>query len=395
MKKIFFYLIPVLAIAILSGCAGNKADESSFVVHGKLTNSKKDSVYLQELTVKNLVGVDSLVVSDEGEFYFKVKPKEIGFYILKLKKNNFITLLIDKGENVEVTADAKQLLKSYTVSGSKGSERIRELNAHLQVSYEKVDSIAAVYNENKSKGSPDILKIKASCDSTYKDIFLDQKSFLKSFIDKNTNSLACLIAIYQQFGREFMFNFNNEEDLAYYEKLDKALFAAYPENQHAKDLHERVAEIKRMEAERQLAENKLAIGSEAPDFTLETPAGASVSLSSFKGKCVLIDFWASWCAPCRAANPNMVKLYKKFKDKNFTILGVSLDKDKDSWTTAIKKDNLTWTQVSDLKYWSSPVAKLYNVEAIPYSVLIDKDGKIVAKGLEPDSLSLKIAEIVK
>ena len=91
---------------------------------------------------------------------------------------------------------------------------------------------------------------------------------------------------------------------------------------------------------------------------------------------ILIDFWASWCAPCRAANPKMVKLYKKYKDKNFTILGVSLDRDKDSWSKAIKLDNLMWTQVSDLKYWSSPVAKLYNVEAIPYSVMIDKDGKL-------------------
>jgi peroxiredoxin len=395
MKKIFFYLVPLLAMAVILGCGGNKADENSFIVHGKLTNSKKDSVYLQELTVKDLVGVDSAVVSEDGEFYFKVKPKEISFYLLKLSKNNFITLLIDKGENVEITADAKQMVKSYTVTGSKGSELIRELNAHLQVNYERLDSLASVYEDNKKKGNPDILKIKASCDSVYKIIFLDEKSFLKNFIDRNTSSLSCLIAVYQQFGREFMFNFNNKEDIAYFEKLDNALFAKYPENQHAKDLHERIAEIKRIDAERQLAENKLAIGAEAPDFTSETPAGTSVSLSSFKGKCVLIDFWASWCKPCRAANPKMVKLYKKFKDKNFTILGVSLDKEKESWTKAIKDDNLTWPQLSDLKFWDSPVAKLYNVQAIPYSVLIDKEGKIAAKGLEGDSLALKIAELTK
>jgi len=393
MKKINSVILSVLIVLVFSGCGGNKADEKSFVVNGKFTNTKKDSVYLQELTTKKTIGIDSAVISEEGEFHFKVNPKEIGFYIVKLDKNNFITLLIDKGETVEVTADAKQLLRTYTVLGSKGSELIKELNTRLQTNYDKVDSLAAIYNE--SKGKPDILEIKASLDSTYKVIFLDEKSYLQNFIDKNTSSLACLIAIYQQFGREMMFNFNIKEDFAYFMKLDKALMAAYPDNQHALDLHERIAEIKRIDAEKDLAESKLAVGSKAPDFTLETPEGKEVSLSSFKGKNVLIDFWASWCAPCRAENPNMVKLYKKFKDKNFTILGVSLDQDKELWTKAIKLDKLIWTQVSDLKYWSSPIAKLYNVEAIPFSVLIDEDGKIVAKGLKGDSLATKVAEIVK
>ncbi len=380
-------------MAILLGCGGNKADKNSFVIKGKLTNTKKDSIYLEELTSKQMIGVDSAVVSEEGEFYFKVKPKEIGFYILKLRKNNFITLLIDNGETVEIVADAKQLLKTYTVSGSKGSELIKELDDHLQLNYIKVDSLSKIYND--SKGKPDILKIKASVDSTYKKIFFDEKNFQKKFIDKNTNSLACIIAIYRQFGREPIFNFNVKEDCAYIEKLDNALTTTYPDNQQAKDLHERVAKLKRTEAERQIAESKLEIGAEAPDFTLETPDGKSVSVSSFKGKILLIDFWASWCAPCRAENPKMVKLYKKYKDKDFTILGVSFDREKDPWVNAIKADKLSWTQVSDLKYWDSPLTKQYNIQAIPYSVLIDKEGKIIAKGLTGESLKAKIAEIMK
>jgi peroxiredoxin len=393
MKKINCVILSVLVALVFSGCGGNKANDKSFVVNGKFSNSKKDSVYLQELTAKNTIGIDSAILSEEGEFHFKVEPKEIGFYIVKLSRNNFITLLVDKGETIEVTADAKQLLRTYTVSGSKGSELIKELNAKLQSSYDKVDSLSAIYTA--AKGKPDILKVKASLDSTYKVIFLDQKKYLETFINTNTSSLACLIAIYQQFGREMMFNFNIKEDFAYFEKLDKALMAAYPDNQHALDLHERVAEIKRMSAEKDLAESKLSAGAAAPDFTLETPEGKSVSLSSLKGKNVLIDFWASWCAPCRAENPKMVKLYNKFKDKNFTILGVSLDQDKDLWTKAIKLDKLTWTEVSDLKYWNSPIAKLYNVEAIPFTVLVDEDGKIVAKGLLGDSLATRVAELVK
>ena len=141
-------------MAILLGCGGNKADKNSFVIKGKLTNTKKDSIYLEELTSKQMIGVDSAVVSEEGEFYFKVKPKEIGFYILKLRKNNFITLLIDNGETVEIVADAKQLLKTYTVSGSKGSELIKELDDHLQLNYIKVDSLSKIYNDSKGKPRP-------------------------------------------------------------------------------------------------------------------------------------------------------------------------------------------------------------------------------------------------
>jgi len=392
MRKII-YTLPIILAVLMMGCGGNKADENSFVIKGKLTNTKKDSIYLEKLTIKEMAGIDSAVVSEEGEFHFKVKPKEIGFYILKLKKNNFLTLLINKGETVEIIADAKQLQKTYIVSGSKGSEQIKELNDHLQANYTKVDSLSRIYND--SKESPDILKIKASLDSTYKEIFFDQKNFLKNFIDKNTGSLACLIAIYQQFGREPLFNVSNKTDFAYFEKLDKALITAYPDNQHSQDLHKRVTEIKRMEAEKQSAENKLAVESEAPDFKLKTPDGKLVSLSSLKGKFVLIDFWASWCAPCRQENPNMVKLYKEYKDKDFTILGVSLDKDKDSWINAIKTDKLIWTQISDLKYWDSPVVKLYNVQSIPYSILIDEEGKIIAKGLRGEELAKKIKEVVK
>jgi peroxiredoxin len=393
MKKIFYYFLPLLAVAALSGCGGNKADENSFVIHGKLTNAKKDSIYLQELTTKSAVGIDSAVLSEEGEFYFRVKPKQTGFYILKLKSDNFITLLLDKKEDVEITGDAKQLMKSYNVTGSAGSILIKELNTHWQQNLERVDSLGIVYSA--SKGQPGIIKIKAELDSIYKVIFMDEKTYLQKFIDKNTSSFACLIAIYQQFGRELMFDNNNAGDLVYFIKLDKALYAAYPDNPHAQDLHERVAELKKIEAEKELAEAKLNIGATAPDFTLETPEGKEVSLSSFKGKNVLIDFWASWCSPCRQANPDMVKLYKQYKDKNFTILGVSLDKEKDAWTKAIKLDKLTWTQVSELKFWNSSVVKLYNVAAIPYSVLIDADGKIVCKGLKGDSLAAKVAAIVK
>jgi peroxiredoxin len=137
-----------------------------------------------------------------------------------------------------------------------------------------------------------------------------------------------------------------------------------------------------------------SVGAKAVDFTLPDVNGKPVSLSSYKGKYVLIDFWASWCGPCRQENPNVVKAYNSFKSKGFDVLGVSLDRDKDDWTKAIEKDNLTWTHESDLKYWDNEVAKLYGVQAIPANFLLDKDGNIIGKNLRGEALEAKLKEVM-
>ncbi len=137
-----------------------------------------------------------------------------------------------------------------------------------------------------------------------------------------------------------------------------------------------------------------AVGGIAPDFTQQSPDGKDISLSDFRGKVVLIDFWASWCGPCRKENPNVLKVYKKYKEKGFEILGVSLDKTKDRWIKAIAEDGLPWPQVSDLKGWSNAVAQDYSVRSIPHTILLDKDGKILARGLRGPALERKLAEVL-
>ncbi|MBS1555731.1 MAG: TlpA family protein disulfide reductase [Bacteroidetes bacterium] len=157
----------------------------------------------------------------------------------------------------------------------------------------------------------------------------------------------------------------------------------WPTYSYTKELNNQVEKLK-----------VTAVGQIAPEISLANPNGQIVKLSSLRGKYVLIDFWAKWCGPCRRENPNVVKAYKRFKDKGFEVFGVSLDRNKEDWVKAIAEDGLTWTHVSDLKYFESQAAKDYNINAIPFSILLDKSGKIIAKNLRGAALEKKLEEVI-
>lgn len=200
---------------------------------------------------------------------------------------------------------------------------------------------------------------------------------VKGFIKSHPKSAVSGYVIYSDLNNQAIPISDVEEALGY---LDKSIL----DTKYARLAAKRVDEI-----------HGSTVGYRANDFTQNTPEGKPVSLSDFRGKYVLVDFWASWCRPCRMENPNVVSAYNRFKDKGFTVLGVSMDSNKDPWVNAIQQDGLSWTQVSDLKGWANAAGKMYNVTSIPANYLIDRDGKIVAKDLRGPALDEKLAEILK
>jgi peroxiredoxin len=194
-------------------------------------------------------------------------------------------------------------------------------------------------------------------------------------LKKNTEMYASLMAIQA---------LDPDRYADIYKAVDQGLIKKYPNERNVKMFHNVV-----------LSMLSTAIGQPAPEIELETPEGKELALSSLKGKVVLIDFWASWCGPCRKEMPNVVKAYAKFKNKGFEIFGVSLDQDKARWIEAIQKDGITWPQVSDLKQWQSSVVRQYNIQGIPYTVLLDREGNILAKNLRGEELEKKLTEVLR
>jgi peroxiredoxin len=177
---------------------------------------------------------------------------------------------------------------------------------------------------------------------------------------------------------------NPEEEYVFLDSLSQSFEKQMPESKYVKEFKTKLAQYK----------NVVTVGQAAPEISLNNPEGKAVSLSSLRGKYVLIDFWASWCGPCRQENPNVVRMYNKFKGKNFEIFGVSLDKSKEKWLEAIQKDALSWVHVSDLQYWQSAGAQAYGVQSIPATFLIDPTGKVIAKNLRGQALETKLTEIL-
>ncbi len=391
----FTLLIGVLLLGSCSGEGNTKNETKGFQVKGKLANSAGEMIKLDRIGGGNTLTIDSVKLDDAGKFELTGETDMPDIFVLRNGNGQFAYLLAEPGEEIEIQGDASNFALNFKVSGSKGSEMLSQINEKHYKVLMKMDSMSQIYKANEK--SPQIDQILKDLTKQSEGVYESHRQFLREFIKKNTSSLASILALYQPIGQGRFLSPDRDWDM--YELADSVLNAAHPMSVHVKNFH---ADMTAMRQQRNQPQEEAGtpgtpdIGSMAPDISLPSPTGEVYSLSSLKGKYVLLDFWAAWCRPCRMENPVVKKAFDKFNKKGFEVFQVSLDKTKEAWTQAISMDQLYWKyHVSDLKYWESAPARLYGVQSIPASFLIDPQGKIIAKNLRGPELEAKLAELLK
>lgn len=360
-------LVIVLAVALsIIACQGPK---DKFSIKGSIAGVETGKVYLQKVVDGRPQSIDTAEVVD-GKFEFTGKMDVPDFRILRLNDQDYFAQFFLDNSNVKMVASKDSLL-STKITGSPSQDIFRNYLDELEKMNKEVTNIQEKYQSAMSGGNSDEAQ-KAEID--YMALMDNMKVYTKNFVKENNSSVvAAYITLVQ---------LSSQIESA---EMDSII------NKFPQEISQSEYVIKLKE----MAEGmrKTAVGVMAPDFTMNDPEGKPIQLSSLRGKVVMIDFWAAWCGPCRKENPHVVKLYQQYHDKGFEILGVSLDRTKEEWVEAIRQDQLTWLHVSDLQYWQSSAARLYSVSSIPQTYLLDKDGKIIAKGLRSEGLAAKLSEL--
>jgi len=382
MKQFIYGLV---VIGVLS--CNDKNGMKTFEVDGTIKNTTSRMVYLEE-NVPNSgpVIMDSAEITKDGKFHLNAPSKEESLYQLRLEgKLTPFALFINDVSKLKVQADLNNPTQPYTVQGSPASEAminfdksIYEQGLKIFTQSSKVDSMT------KAKAPDSLVGIEFKTLETTAQNF---KSSTQDFLKNTKSPVLILYAIgsFQNTAKNL-----GMQGLSQSEITDAVNAAAskFPN-------HTALQNVKKTLPPAQEQSQATSAVRKAPDFTQPDLNGKPISLSSFKGKYVLVDFWASWCKPCRMENPNVVKAYNEFKNKNFTVFGVSLDQEKGAWQKAIQQDGLAWTHASDLKFWNNEAATLYGVQSIPANFLIDPQGNIIAQDLRGEDLVQTLRKYIK
>jgi peroxiredoxin len=365
MKKNWLILIlPVLMIA----CDTSTLKEKPFTLQGEITAYESGWVHMLKREQGQFITLDSTMV-DNGVFVFKGKIDQARFTYLKLEgQQNYIAFFLEPGEiALKVSADNPG---EPVISGSQSHAVYQAFVDDSKHYDQKMSDLYADYLEAQKEENEELM---AEINQQYDDLEKDKKEYIIRYINDNTDSpVSAYIALRNLY----------QLGLDELETITEAIDPAISQSTYVADLNQRVDRLRNVQ-----------IGKPAPDFTMNDTTGNPVALSSFYGNYMMVDFWASWCGPCRRENPNKVAAFNKYHDKGLDLLGVSLDTDAERWIQAIHSDGLTWNHLSDLAGWGNEAAGLYAVNSIPSNVLLDPNGVIIARNLKGEDLQKKLEEI--
>ena len=391
MKKLLL-ILPV-ALAFFASCGSEEKTGGNTVVYGKLEKSEGDTIYLVNVSQIDPVVLDSCVLAEDGSFEFRATLEFKGFYNIEVGKDaqQFATIILEPNDSVNFTGDITNLGYTWKATGSYDTEEFLAFNEYFMAydvkrsPYEaRIDSLQRAFqiqlgmmkdtNEIK-KLEKEVIEPTFNATQAVLNTLADTATlWLKNFVTKHPASFANIPA---------MRLLDPYDNFKYWEMTADSLEAEYATCPNVIMLREMVER-----------ERPLCIGQMVPDIQLNNVDGQPMKLSDLRGKVVLVDFWASWCAPCRAELPNVVSNYKKYNPQGFEVFSVSLDTKKEDWVGAIAKDGLTWKyHVSDLMQWNSPLVQTFKIQGIPFTMLIDRDGRLLRKDVRGEALGQALEEV--